>query len=118
MNFRPAPLQMILAVKRRLEATTPGAVLDEATVKLVAIPQTQFDATVFTFFYNGEHRLVAEFCRAGLPHVYVGKTVDPTAKGSAAALVWVIGNLGWRILNDPRFSARGNIIQINGVVRS
>jgi hypothetical protein len=117
MNIRPAPLQFILAIKRRLETTTPGAVLDEKSVKLVAIPQTHFDATVFMFSKGGKTKLVAELARPDLPHIYAGKTVDPNEAGSAAALVWVITQIGYRILRDPVFS-RGNIIQINGFSRA
>lgn len=114
MNIRPAPLQIILAVKRRLATAHPAAVLDEKSVKLVPIPQTHFDATIFIFQENGKHRLIAEFCRPELPHIYAGKTVDPTAKGFVIAVVWVMTQIGFRILHDPRFS-RGTFVRpLNG----
>lgn len=106
----------MLGIKRRLEKSNPGAVLDEASVKIVAIPQTQFDATVFVFRdKNGKEKFVAEACadRPDLPHIYCGKAVNQKAKGSAAVLVWAVAQIGFRILHDPRFN-RGNIIQING----
>jgi hypothetical protein len=117
MNIRPAPLQFILAIKRRLEKTAPTAVLDEKSVKLVAIPRTHFDATVFMFSKEGKTRLVAELARPDLPHIYAGKTLGPNKAGSAAALVWVITQIGYRILRDPRFS-REKIVQINGFVHA
>lgn len=113
-HFRPAPLQFVLAVKRRLEKTAPGARLDEKSVKLVAIPQTQFDATIFMFENGGKVRMVAELARPDLPHIYAGKSVDPkSGKSVAAAIIWTLTHLGFRILHDPRFT-RGNIIRING----
>jgi hypothetical protein len=114
INARPAPLPFVLAVKRRLETTTPGARLDEESVRLIAIPKTQFDAVVFLFEHNKQFRLIAELARPDLPHVYAGKTVDPKSRASmGTALLWVITQLGYRILTDRRFS-RGNIVQING----
>lgn len=129
MNIRPAPFSVMLGVKRRLEKSNPGAVLDEQSVKLVAIPQTQFDATIFIFSAADspgrtggaastlarKHRLIAELCRPGLPHIFAGRIVDPEGKGGALALVWVVAQLGWRILNDPRFSSRGNVIELGDV---
>jgi hypothetical protein len=115
MHFRPAPLQFVLAIKRRLEQTNPGARLDEKSVRLVGVPMTQFDATIFLFEQNGKTKLVAELARPDLPHIYVGKTLPPDAskRATAAALVWCITHIGYRILHDSRFS-RGNIIRVNG----
>lgn len=116
--FRPAPLQFVLEVKRRLEKTTPGARLDEQSVRLVAIPKTHFDATIFIFELNGKFRLVAELARPDLPHVYAGKIVDPKSRASIArALLWTVSQLGYRILKDARFS-RGSIIRLNGFART
>lgn len=118
INSRPAPLPFVLAVKRRLEATTPGARLDEESVRLVAIPKTHFDAVVFLFEHETgspprtKFCLVAELARPDLPHVYAGKTVDPKSRASmGTALLWVITQLGYRILTDRRFS-RGNIMPV------
>jgi|GEM_PF-5065653 len=114
VHFRPAPLLFVLEIQRRLEKTNPGARLDEKSVKLVAIPQTQFDATIFMFEHGGKTRLVAELARPDLPHIYAGKTVDPKSRRSmGTAMIWVITHLGFRILHDARF-ARGNIIHLNG----
>lgn len=118
MNFRPAPLPVVLAVKRRLETSNPGARLDEESVRLVAIPQTHFDATIFLFEHAGKVRLVAELARDGLPHVYAGKVINVKSSrtATAAAIIWAIAQLGWRILNDPRFGK--NIVRLNGFAPS
>lgn len=117
MNIRSAPIQFVLQIKRRLEKTMPGAVLDEASVKLISLPHTQFDATVFMFRdKDAKVRLVAELARPDLPHIYAGKTIhDPKSRRElAGALVWVCAHLGYKILNDARFS-RGNIIQLSNI---
>lgn len=113
MNFRPAPLSFVLAVRRRLEKSNPGARLDEKSVRLVALPQTHFDATIFLFEHGGKVRLIAEVARPGMPHIFTGKTVNlESPRVLAAAMVWVITQLGWRVLNDSRFQS--NIVQLNG----
>ncbi|MCA1659823.1 MAG: hypothetical protein LC642_04680 [Verrucomicrobiaceae bacterium] len=112
-NARPAPLELALEVKRRLEKANPGALLTTEAVKLVAIPGVPFDATVFCFVQDRKCVLVAELAHPGLPHIYNSAEVIPgQAKQSAGALVKALLGLAHTIKTDPRF--RRNIITLPG----
>jgi hypothetical protein len=87
MHFRPAPLQFVLAIKRRLEQTNPGARLDEKSVRLVGVPMTQFDATIFLFEQNGKTKLVAELARPDLRRQNASAGCEQARHGSGAGLV-------------------------------
>jgi hypothetical protein len=113
LNVRPAPLQVVLAVKRRLEKSNPGARLDERAVKLVAIPGVPYDATVFCFEQASKVVLVAEFCRPDLPHIYNAAAVEPGAgRMNALAMLKLLVGLSATIASDRRFQR--SIITLNG----
>jgi hypothetical protein len=117
INARPAPLQLALEVKRRLEKANPGARLTTDAVQLVAIPGVPFDATVFCFEQKRKCVLVAELARPGLPHIYNSAEIIPgKAKESAGVLLSALLGLAHTIKTDPRFQ-RNIIIPSAGVVR-
>jgi hypothetical protein len=113
MNLRPAPLQIVLALKARLVKTTPAGRLIEDSVKLCSIPGTLYDATLFQFDIAGKLRFVAEFCRPDLPHIFVGKTLYPNkSRYNAGVMLAALLGLSETIRSDRRFRPR--ILQING----
>lgn len=117
MNVRTAPTLVALDVKRRLAVANPKARMEEAAVKLVSIPGTLWDATVYLFEQDGKLVLVGELGhnRPDIPHVYASGTVDPNdKKSSVSVLAKVIFALGVRVTADPRFNRGGKIIRLNG----
>lgn len=115
MNIRPAPESIVARVKARLERAHPGAALARDAVKLVSIPSTPFEATVFCFEWQGKLVLVVELDRPDFPHVYQAATVKPgDAKGNARAMVKGLLGLAQTVRSDARF--RRQVVSLNGNV--